>query len=348
MNALPQSPSLYEFNQLIRLVERQMAARTGDGSFAPISSQHMADRESIRLRATHAMGHSVREVRNDPRRMTANDGEKAEVFADRSSFCGFDGVLPRHISDDIQKQLQEDGRSSIAEFLDVYYHRLVSIAYRSFSHSHLGLEAEQMSLMGQHFTKPTIASVIQLIAHRPQGASYQEVTGCFAFLLNKGRTSLHDLERMLTTIVGKKITIKPFHGRWFPLAPDSKSRFGKNPPVLGQGAVLGSRLYSVQNTLKATIEDLKTSDIEEFFGGTIIATLRKLIGELTGIPYKVDFDLNLHFTDHQATKLGANDGHGVDSGFGSAQSLGLGAVLGSAGGPETFTFRSTRKLVIDL
>lgn len=342
MNPIPDRHESYDFIQLLRILEQNFARSESDGGAMPLASKHMADKERIRLRASYGLGFAPRAVARDPRRSANGDQDKAEIFADIDALAGFAGVLPRHIADDIQQQLQEEGRSSIAEFLDVFYHRLLSFYYRSFCHSHLGLETEQMRLQSQQFAKPAIATIIQQLAHRPPGASFDDITGSFALLLHKGGTSVDDLERIISALTGKTVTVKAFHGKWFGIKTQELARIGSPQTVLGRGSVLGAKVFSVHNILKVTIASITVADISEYVAGTIIGTIRKLIVELTGIPFQVDISLGLLFENHRMSLLGENRT------FGSASSLGIGAVLGSRGDDDTFTFRRTRNLTIDL
>lgn len=342
MTRLPDHHEAYDVIQLLRMMERRLSTQHQGQTAAPLASQQMVDKEPLRLRASNTMGYAQPSVTSDPRRFDELATDKTEVFVDIDAFSGFAGVLPRYVGDDIQRQLQEEGRSSISEFLDVFYHRLLSFYYRSFCHSHLGLESELMSQHRRQFAKPALSTIVQLVAHRPDGATFSEVTGCFAFLMHKSDASVTDIERILRAVLGKKVTIDAFRGKWCSLAEDSVAHLGKQKPVLGGGSVLGRKLFTVHNTLKVTISPISTKDIKEYFTGTIIAKIRQLIVEVTGVPFQVDFALDLWFENHRASLLGAGRTSGTPS------SLGIGAVLGAAAAAEPFTFRRTRHLTIDL
>lgn len=310
-----------------------------------IGSGAMAEDEVIRFRSSTAMSYPTAATDSDPRRsqepkpaaIPARGLRKKDhsetLWLTSEGFSGYRGILPRHIGDDIQRQLQEDGRSTIAEFLDVMYHRLTTIRLTSQMQSNLGLEAEQTD--ERDIRKPSVAKILQRIACRPEHGEFAYATRCFAFLCRKPNPSTADIARLLAVVLGKRVDVQAMYGEWLPLAQQHRATTSKNGPALGRGAILGRRIFSAQHALGLKIGPITAAESQDYLHGNLLDTVHRMMAQLTGKSFTLHVTLELIFENHQTARW---EGHSS-----AAMKLGIGAVLGGrASDNDTFTYTMTR------
>lgn len=171
------------------------------------------------------------------------------------------GVLPRHYTDLIVER-EGLGDTALHVFLDMFNDRLIELFYAGWEKTqfHLRFErGDQAGLMAYLLAMaglgtPGLGSRLDV---GPEGVSDLSLA-FFAGLLGQTPRPPVNLEQILRDLIGCPVEVCEFHGRWL-LVPDrhrtrlrTSAKPGSAVPAvggLGQGIVLGHRVWDRQSTL---------------------------------------------------------------------------------------------------
>ncbi len=165
------------------------------------------------------------------------------------SFLGLAGALgplPPPITELLRERVMA-GDQAMADFLDIFNHRLISLFYRAKKKylPPMRQEAPDRGRVGH-----CLYSLIGLGTPGLLGRmgfpdrSLLYYTG----LMTGPRRSMVGLERLLSGFFGVPAQVEPFQGAWYDLAEDQHTRIGKtgSNQALGLGAMLGQRVWDQQ------------------------------------------------------------------------------------------------------
>jgi type VI secretion system protein ImpH len=153
------------------------------------------------------------------------------------------GPLPPNVVELImERSFRKDG--ALAEFLDIFNHRLISLLYRARKKYRAQLDA-----------KAPHGGRVATVLHSLLGLGTRHLGGRMGvrdrtllaytgFFTETVRPSV-GLERLLEDCFDTKAQVEPFRGRWERIEDDDVSRIGETGQnqVLGQSAVLGRRVW---------------------------------------------------------------------------------------------------------
>jgi type VI secretion system protein ImpH len=291
----------FDFLQAVSLIERLRPHARGVGEGAD------AGREAVRFRSSLGSAFPASDIAaavppgpGDPR---------WEMQVNFFGLAGGFGPLPPPFTEAIVQQIRA-GDLATRDFLDIFNHRLVSLLYRA-------RRLHQPALhRGSPDQGPLANPLYSLIGLGTGGLRGRMAVPDRALLHHAGELAraprtLHGLERILADHFGIQVRALPLQGRWLKLDETQTTRLGARlgrNARLGDGAVLGARVWDQQAAVTLELGPLDLPDFRSFLpDGHAAAALRDLAGFAIGSCADIDIRLRLKAKDVPATRLlGAN------------------------------------------
>ena len=188
---------------------------------------------------------------------------------------GPNGPMPLHISDYVRERLLHGGDATLARFLDVFNHRFLSLFYRAWAQAQ-----PTVTLDRPHDDRFAVYLGALLGLGTPRMRKRDAVQDS-AKMFHVGSLARHvrnrdGLEALLTLYFKVPIRIEEFAGRWLELPRQDRTCLGARDSrgSLGDGAVLGKRVWDRQHSIRLRIGPLDLERYESFLpGGNAIERL---------------------------------------------------------------------------
>lgn len=288
----------FGFFQAVRLLHHFAPRRPGVGRSGPPPA------EPVRFVAEPSLAFPASEIRELDQGV---DEPRPVMMVRFMGLFGPQGTLPRHYTDLVIDRLRrKDG--TLAAFLDLLNHRLVSLFYRVWEkyHPHLrvrpdvedDLSVALLSLFGlgtrglrRRLAVPDRALIFYtgLLAQRPRSA-----TGLTALL--------HDYFN------GLGVDVTQFVGQWMRLDPDCQTcllPLGGNTQ-LGVDTILGERVWNTQAKFAVRLGPMTYSQMCDFLpGGAASREALDLTRFYAGLDFDFEFRLVLQANEVRTTELGS-------------------------------------------
>lgn len=204
---------------------------------------------------------------------------------------GPNGPLPIHLTEYARERLRNAGDRTFCRFLDLFHHRFIAMFYRAWAQAqpHVNRDRPDADRFGGY-----VASFLGL---RPKPFRDRDSVPDVARLFHVGVLMRHvrnaeGLRAILEQFFRVPIQIEQFVTHWMPLAVGERTYLAREGATLGQGAVLGSRVWDAQHKFRVQIGPLSLPEYESFLpGGT---RLRKLVDWIAFyLSYELDWDVRL-------------------------------------------------------
>jgi type VI secretion system protein ImpH len=292
---LAAAPYQFDFFQAVSLLERMRedAVSVGEGV-------HPA-REAVTFVAEPSLVFPASEI--------ASLEEPAEPNAPwrmRVSFMSLGGVqgpLPRPFT---ERMLGSKTRTGpIRAFLDIFHHRLLSIFYRARRSRRVTLDAKHPE---QSIVAPMLRAMVGIgtagLAERlavPDRALMR-----YAGLLTLRPRSSGGLRALIASYFGVPVRVDQFVGRWRTLEESDTTKLGSRAHAigLGEGAVLGTRVWDQSGAVRITLGPLNAAQYQDFLPtGSALQPLRDLASFYVGPTIDVEIQLVLRASETPSARL---------------------------------------------
>ncbi|MBE7218636.1 MAG: type VI secretion system baseplate subunit TssG [Caulobacteraceae bacterium] len=300
-------PAEAEFFQTVRLILR--AARRADGAQARLGQDARPAAEPLRLLAAAGMRFAAAEITA----AQAAEGAKPELTVAFMGLTGPSGVLPDHYSDlVVQRRRARD--PALAEFLDLFNHRSLSLFYRAWAKPRLPVRYEEAE---RPFADPfsvALASAMGLGLGAQRGQASLGDGGLLGLAGSLGRRvrTPGAVRRLAAALLDAPVELSEFQGRWIAIAPGERTRLAAPVPgertfsQLGAEAVAGVQAWDVQSRFRLRIGPLSLEAFRAFFRPDgPRALLERVVREAVGPA--IDFDLQLVLRGEETPPLRLDD-----------------------------------------
>ena len=274
------------------------------GRFSPPS------REVVRMTNSHSLGFPSTEIssikrkqntKNKTNEFKSNEDTQWQMMVNVIGLAGSTGVLPYHYTEMILKRLKMRDKT-IAEFLNLFNHRTISLFYQSLNKYRLPIEYERSKL------------------HKSQTDEESNHTKALLGLLGLGANNLHNrqsindeslifysglyaqqiktpsgLRQIVKDYFDVPVEIEGFSGQWQELIDDVRTRLpsrynkkGQNV-CLGRSTMLGRHGWFAQGKFNMKLGPLNKIQFEKFAPGTgSLKSLNELVRSYVG--FEQDYD----------------------------------------------------------
>lgn len=322
---LKAAPHAYDFVQAVRLMEvrgwlgdlspdpansGERLARPGPGTSASAGTtvRFVCD---TRLRYPHAMVTQVSE---------ASAGDQLQLTVSGFGLLGAVGVLPYSYTTLVADTLHANN-PALKAFIDMFQHRAVELFYGAASKYRIVINFER-HLRGQpDCFAHTLASLtgIGLPELRNRLTLEDQTLLHFAGLFASKARTIAGLEALLGNTLNAPVRVIPLVGHWLPVDESEQTRIGGGrgdgscgPHLpgqhsqLGSTALIGARVWSVQNNIRIVIGPISAARIIPLLpGGRDARMMTDIINIYCGLEFEFDVNLVIEAASAPRARLAA-------------------------------------------
>ena len=197
---------------------------------------------------------------------------------------GPNGPLPLHLSEVVHERLHNAQDTTLAAFLDLFHHRLLSVFYRAWAESQptVSYDRPEQDSFGRY-----LGSLFGIASPslRRRDAMPDSAKLHFAGRLACQTHHAEGLEAMLGDYFRLPVRIEEFVGAWLELPADSRCLLGASEAVssLGVTALLGTKVWQAQQRFRIVLGPLGIEDYRRMLpGGDSLLRLRDLVRNYLG------------------------------------------------------------------
>jgi type VI secretion system protein ImpH len=228
------------------------------------------------------------------------------VYVNFMGLLGPNGPLPLHLTEYARERILHHNDQTLARFLDMFHHRMVSFFYRAWA-------VNQQTVSYEHEGFDRYAEyVASLIGDGMESAHGRDTVPDSAKLHYAGRLggaarNAEGLEAVLQDFFQIKTRVETFVGEWIELPPDSQCRLGEAPMTgtLGSTAIVGSRIWECQYKFRVILGPMGYDDYRRMLpGGDSLGRLKDWVKNYIGEELGWDLQLILKKEEVPAAQLG--------------------------------------------
>ncbi|MGB0671958.1 MAG: type VI secretion system baseplate subunit TssG, partial [Rhodospirillales bacterium] len=306
---LGEEPWRFNFLQAVRVLEAERPDAT------PVGEGTEAVREAISFAHDAGLGFPASDVsqllRNDD---VAGRKRPAKLTQTVFGLTGNTGPLPQSFAELIHARSHKRDYA-LRDFLNLFVHRLVSIFVRGRKKHRVGLELKHPDQT--HFADYLFClSGLGTEGLKGRMAVPDRALLLFTALMHQKPRSSVGLEILLSQYFGTPAKVMPFLGQWMALEEDDQTVLSAKPGqgrnnALGQGAVLGGRVWCADDIFEVRLGPMSRKDFQSFLPiGKRFEALCSLVRYYSGV--ETDFRVRLAIEGKQAPplRLAAKPGEG--------------------------------------
>lgn len=234
----------------------------------------------------------------------AGSGRRARLAVRVFGLLGPNGPLPLHLTEYARDRQLHAGDRTFARFLEMLSHRFVAFFYRAWAQSQPTASADRP---GDDRFHTFIGSLIGIAprAFRNRDSVPDEAKLAAAGLLAQQVRNADGLRSILAAYFHVPVRLREFIGHWLDLAPSDQTTLAATHSRLGEGAVLGRRVYDRQYRFRIELGPLSRSLYESFLPtGELLRPLVDWVRTYVGFEYAWDLRLTLVADEVPVVTLG--------------------------------------------
>ena len=298
--ALAGTPYRFDFYQALRRIEAVHRDRPRLGtSRRPDQDPIRLGQEALTTFAPAALSTYKPATEDQPGRLAVN------FFG----LLGPHGPLPLHLTEYTRDRLRNAGDPTLARFLDVFHHRLLSLFFRAWANAQPAVSFDRPEADRFGFYVASLCG-LGMASLRDRDDFPDAAKLHHAGLLACPARNPDSLKALLEDFFGVPASVEEFVGEWLELHAEDLCRLGRTPgeSTLGGSINLGSRTWERQSKFRVTLGPLNYATYERFLPGhENPSRLRALIRNFIGDELTWDVRLMLRRDQVPALKL---DGRG--------------------------------------
>ncbi len=228
---------------------------------------------------------------------------RARLAVNFLGLLGANGPLPLHITEYVRDRARNHGDDTMAAFLDLFHHRMVSLFYRARASAEPAIsldrpEADRFAdYVGSLFGIGAPA-----LRERDEIGDFAKLH--FAGLLANQRRPAAGLVTVLRAYFGLPVELEQFVGHWMRIPLEGRTRLGAEDRGnrLGASAVLGASVWDCQHKFRLVIGPLGYEDYQRMLPGG--ASMRRLVDWVRSYAGAVlDWDVRLVLRREEVPRL---------------------------------------------
>jgi type VI secretion system protein ImpH len=276
----------FEFFQAVRLLERLYPTRKRVGRHKPAAGEN--DEEVVRFRSRQSLEFAASEVHELEK--ADSDGQDT-MWVNFMGLSGVQGAMPRYFAALLADPATRSQTAALAEFLDVFNHRLVSLFYRAWEKYRFAVAYEREGGKGKDAADAFSNYLYCFIGLGTPGLRGRlhiddHILLYYAGLLAQRPRSAVALEGILEDYFGVPVQVVQFQGEWFEMNEDLLSSLGADGHnhELGATAVLWERIFDPQSRFRINVGPLTYGQFRDFLPGAdgyvhLLELTRFFVGE---------------------------------------------------------------------
>lgn len=219
---------------------------------------------------------------------------------------GPNGPLPLHLTDFARERILHFNDRSMARFLDIFHHRLVSLFYRAWvvNQQTVSFEHGEGDAFGRYIAS-FIGDGMDTFLNRDSvpDVAKQHYSGRLVGTVRNAE----GLEAVVGDFFRIKTRVETFVGEWIELPKDSLCKLGDSPRtgVMGKTAIVGSKIWECQYKFRIIMGPMGYADYQRMLpGGDSLKRLIDWVKNYVGEELAWDVQLILKKEEVPAATLG--------------------------------------------
>jgi len=294
LQALESRPHRFELFQALRRLECAFRDRPRWGeALRPAEEPARLGQEPSLAFAERAIASFTHREEGPPRLSTFGFG----VF-------GPNGPLPLHLTEYARGRLRNHGDATLARFLDVFHHRMMTLLYRAFANCEPTIARDRPScdpfalFVGALFG-------MGLPSTRARGLVPDRTKLHYAGLLVNQARNADGLAALVGDLFRVPARVEEFVGEWVEIPHANRSRLGRANCSMGVDALVGTRTWLCTGKFRLVLGPLPRARFESFLPGTRdLAELSEMVRTYAGDALTWDLRLVLARPEWRAMELG--------------------------------------------
>jgi type VI secretion system protein ImpH len=257
-DALRSDPHGFEFFQAVRLLERLAPDR------APVGGFDDPEQEIARFGVTSSLAFPASEIQE----LEFDDAGSARMRVNFMGLTGPLGVLPHPYSMLVLERLRARD-TALADFLDLFHHRLISLFYRAWRKYRFAA-AQEDGTLDQLRERLLDLIGLGLEGYRNKMPFPDEALLFRAGLLAPQPRGAAALTQLLQDYFRVGVDVQQFVGGWYPLTRVDRCAIGEDDEPgnrLGLGAIAGDEIWDQQSRVRVRLGPLDRAEYESFLPG---------------------------------------------------------------------------------
>jgi len=232
---------------------------------------------------------------------------RARLAVNFIGLLGANGPLPLHLTEYVRERVRNQGDRSMAAFLDLFHHRMVSLFYRARASAEPVISLDRpASSRYSDYAGSLFGIGTPALRERDEIGDFAKLH--FAGLMANQRRPASGLVTILRAYFKVPVEIEQFVGHWMRIPPEGQTRIGREERGnrIGAGAVLGKRVWDCQHKFRLVIGPLGIEDYQRLLpGGASMKRLAAWVRNYAGTVLDWDVRLILEREQVPPLKLGA-------------------------------------------
>jgi type VI secretion system protein ImpH len=234
------------------------------------------------------------------------DNSKPRLMVNFMGLLGPQGPMPLHITDYVHDREHNHDDPTLARFLDIFNHRMISLFYRAWACNRQTISYDRpqedrfAAYIGSLFGMGT--KLFRFRDHVPDQAKLH-----FSGFLTCQTRHAEGLRAILTDFFGIKTVIKEFVGQLILIPENCRCRLGEttDTATLGVNTVVGSQAWDFQQKFRIVLGPMTLKKYEQMLpGGTRYKILRDWVRNYVGDALKWELQLILKAAEVPEIRLG--------------------------------------------
>jgi type VI secretion system protein ImpH len=233
-----------------------------------------------------------------------HDGMPPRLQVRLFGLLGPNGPLPIHITEYARERLRHAGDPTLSRFLDLLHHRFLALFYRAWAQAQPHVNRDRPK-DDRFATYVGAFAGLAPAAFRDRDA-VPDVAKLFhvGTLIRQARNA-DGLRTILEHFFRVPVRIEPFVGHWMGLASRERTYLSGEGARLGEGAVLGSRVWDRQHKFRVHLGPLGFAQYQSFLpGGRLLGQLAAWVRLYLDFELEWDVRLSLDRGDIPPMRLG--------------------------------------------
>ena len=286
MQRLQEAPYRFDFFQLVRHLECLHRDKPRIGrSFKP-------DQDPVRFGQAPTLAFAPASVAGY-KETSSGRVPKLDVYF--FGLVGPNGPMPLHITQYIRDRLHNYHDPTLASFLDIFHHRVISLFYRAWANCQPTVNRDRPDDDRMAFYMNCLIGLgFDGLADRDH--VYDDAKRYFTGRLALQTHNAEGLEAILANYFGVPARIRQFIGHWVELPEAYRCKLGASPltGTLGRSSLVGERYWDVRQKFRIILGPLALNDYERFLPtGRSFPALRDWVRTYIGLHLKWDVQLIL-------------------------------------------------------
>jgi type VI secretion system protein ImpH len=287
LRRLAEAPASFDFHAALRLVE------CAHPDLPRIGTAPRPRQEALRFGQAPSLSFESASLARLERR-DGTDGAAPLLMVNLFGLLGANGPMPVHITEYVRDRLRNSADPTLARFLDMFQHRMISLFYRAWASAQPAVDHDRPGA-DRFSTYVGALFGIGMPSLRARDAVPDAAKLHYAGRLAPHAASADGLQAILSDDLGVPVRVQQFVGHWMRLPPDGVWRLGGSPGAigqLGQSTVLGRQVWNAQHKFRLVIGPVDAVQLADLLPGR--AGMRRLaawVAQYAGLA--LDWDVNL-------------------------------------------------------